>query len=434
MEYQASLLPGILEKRSDFRITVISAESEHFWSRTALMYIYMGHMKYEHTKPYEDGFWKKNDIDLVYDCVSTINIEEKSLQLTKNKSLTYDALILATGSQPNTFNWPGQDAKGVCTMVSLQDLENIQKHSANISKAVIVGGGLIGVEMAEMLRSKSIHTTFLVREKRFWNNTLPEQEADLVGQHILKHEVDLRLSSELNEIITDNHGQVKGVVTSTGETIECQFVGITAGVHPNIDLVKNTDIKTNKGILVNQFLQTNIPDVYAIGDCAEQTQPTANRSAIEQVWYTGKIMGETVAQTICGSPKAYQPGPWYNSAKFFDLEYQTYGNVPNSPQPDEKRFYWQHPSGSHALHFSFQAKTNIFLGVNSIGIRLRHNLFDNWLREEASIQHVIKNLKAANFDPEFFTSHEKEITDLFNQQYPELKVEFSKRKRIAGIF
>ena len=106
--------------------------------------------------------------------------------------------------------------------------------------------------------------------------------------------------------------------TSKGEHIPCQFVGLTAGVRPNIDFLKKSGIDTDKGVLINEYFETNIPDVYAIGDCSEFKIAIPGQRSIEQVWYTGRMHGETVAETICGNRKAYNPGPWFNSAKFFD--------------------------------------------------------------------------------------------------------------------
>ena len=164
-----------IRKRSDHRITVISSETEHFFSRTALMYIYMGHMQYAHTKPYEDFFWEKNRIVLKKARVSSVDFGTSELHFEDGEKMVYDDLILATGSQPNKFGWPGQDLKGVQGLYSFQDLETMERDTNGIAHAVIVGGGLIGIEMAEMLASRRIHVTFLVREEGFWNNVLPKE-------------------------------------------------------------------------------------------------------------------------------------------------------------------------------------------------------------------------------------------------------------------
>ncbi|MCB0493205.1 MAG: NAD(P)/FAD-dependent oxidoreductase [Cyclobacteriaceae bacterium] len=410
-----------IRKRSDHHITVISSETEHFFSRTALMYIYMGHMNFENTKPYEDWFWKKNRIELLKAHVEHVKTTDKTITLSTGATLGYDILIIATGSKSNKFGWSGQDLKGVQGLYSFQDLEEMEANTKDVKRAVIVGGGLIGVEMAEMLLSRKIEVTFLVRENSFWSNVLPRQEAELISKHLQVHHVDLKTSAELEKILPDDNGKVKGVITKNGEQIDCQFVGLTVGVSPNIDFLKDSDIEIKRGVLVNEFLETNIPDVYAIGDCVERTYELPGRRNIEQVWYTGRMMGEVVAQSICDTKTKYEPGPWFNSAKFFDIEYQTYGNVGNELKPNEEEFYWEHQGGKKAIHFVWDKNSKQFLGVNVFGIRLRHEKFDAWLREKRSIEFVLHNLSSANFDPEFFDRYENEIVSDFEKKVLAIK-------------
>ncbi|NNF34480.1 MAG: FAD-dependent oxidoreductase, partial [Saprospiraceae bacterium] len=150
-----------IRKLSDHNIKVISSESEHFFSRTALMYVYMGHMRFEDIKPYEDWFWDKNRIELNYDHVNTVDPSNKTLSLKEGGKLSYDKLIIATGSRSNKFGWPGQDLKGVNGLYHLQDMEAMESYSKDLDRAVIVGGGLIGIEMAEMFHSRNIPVTML---------------------------------------------------------------------------------------------------------------------------------------------------------------------------------------------------------------------------------------------------------------------------------
>ena len=405
-----------IRKRSNHKITIISGESEYFFSRTALMYVYMGHLKFDHTKPYENNFWKKNKIELVFDWVDKVESTTKSLTLRMKGTIQYDTLIIASGAKPNRFGWPGKDLKGVQGLYHKQDLELMEQNTKCVQHAVLVGGGLIGVEMAEMLLSRNISVTFLVRENAFWSNVLPLQEANLISRHIRSHHVDLRFENELKEIKGDSNGRVQSIVTKSGEEIACQFVGVTVGVSPNISFLKDSGIATARGVLVNEFLETNVPDVYALGDCAERTYELPGRRSIEQVWYTGRMMGEIVAQTICGTKTKYEPGPWFNSAKFFDIEYQTYGQVGNELKAHESEFYWEHSSGTKCVHVIWNTMTREFIGINTFGIRMRHEKFDTWLRAKKSVDFVIEHLAEANFDPEFFTRYEKEIMLQFNEK------------------
>ncbi len=411
-----------IRKNSDKEITIVSAESDYFFSRTALMYVYMGHMKFEHTQPYEPWFWKKNRINLKKGYVNDIDTDQKQLNFSSGESLSYDKLVLATGSKPNKFGWSGQDLIGVMGMYHKQDLENLESHAPDnkvCKRAVIVGGGLIGIELAEMLHSRNIPVTFLVRETSFWNGVLPTGESEMINRHILENHIDLRLNTNLKEIKSDENGHVKSIIIEeTGEEIECNVVGLTAGVSPNIDFLKNSDIKTNRGILVNRFLETNTKDIFAIGDCAEQREAIGNRRPIEALWYTGRMMGETLAQTICGNRIEYKPGHWFNSAKFFDIEYQTYGWVfGEKGRPDyEKHFHWKHTDDTKCITIAYHKNSNLFLGINTFGIRMRHEIFDKWLTEERDVNYVLEYLADANFDPEFYALHEKEIIAKFNQE------------------
>ena len=402
-----------IRKLSDKKITIISAETDYFFSRTALMYVYMGHMKFEHTQPYENWFWEKNSIDLKKGYVKSVETKSKTLHFAEGDSLKYDKLIIATGSKPNKFGWPGQDLNGVMGMYHKQDLENLETYAPNnkvCKRAVIVGGGLIGIELAEMLNSRKIPVTFLVREDSFWNGILPQGESEMINRHIKNHHIDLRLEVNLKEIISDGNGQVKSVVIEeTGEEIACDVVGLTPGVSPNIDFIKEADIETGRGVKVNRFLETNIPGVYAIGDCAEQHEGIGQRRPIEAVWYTGRMMGETVAQTICGNRIQYKPGHWFNSAKFLDIEYQTYGWVFAEPRENESHFHWKHNDDTKCITVCFDKNTNVFLGINTFGIRMRHETFNKWLTEKRDVDYVINHLSEANFDPEFYSRFEKDI-------------------------
>jgi NAD(P)H-nitrite reductase large subunit len=401
-----------LRKLSDGEITVVSEESEYFFSRTALMYVFMGHMKFEHTQPYENSFWSKNNILLKKGRVDAVFSEKNEIALENGGILTYDNLVLATGSKPNKYNWPGQNLEGVSALYHKQDLEYLEKYSSKIKKAVVVGGGLIGVELAEMFRSRGIEVTFLVRESSFWSMVLSENEGRMLERHILSHGINLKLNAELKEI--KGKDSVESIITSEGESIDCQFVGLTVGVGPNVAFLKNSGVEMNKGILVNEYLQTNIPNIYAVGDCAEIQQPQPGRRPIEAVWYTGKIMGQTLAKTLAGQKTAYNPGNWFNSAKFFDIEYQTYGLAPAKLSENQEEYYWE--KENKAVRIVFSKENRVFEGINTFGIRMRQDFFEKVLDRNESVDFVIKNLEKANFDPEFFKKFEKEIKQEFSKQ------------------
>ncbi len=407
-----------VRKRSLARITVISGESSHFFSRTALMYVYMGHMRKADIKPYADDFWPKNRIELVQAWVNEVRSGNKQVLLADGTVLEYDKLVIATGSVPNKFGWPGQDLPGVQGLYSMQDLEAMERDTRRVKRAVVVGGGLIGMEMVEMLCSRKIPVTFLVRDRSFWGDHLPLQEAELIGRHIMEHRVDLRCGTELAGIVPGADGRVCGVRTNSGEEIACEFVGLTTGVSPNIAwLAGTTGIATGRGVLVNEFLETSATDVYAIGDCAEFHQnPDPERGPIEQVWYTGRMMGETVALSLTGQRTSYRPGVWFNSSKFFDIEYQTYGWVRKELRDGESDHYWEHRSGRQALRVVWDTEDRIVKGVHAFGIRLRHEVLDRYITQGTTVDHLMSNFREASFDPEFHGSTIRMVQDSFKER------------------
>ena len=398
-----------VRKKSKIPVLIISEESPYFFSRTALMYVFMGHLKWSHIEPYERDFWRKNKIDLLQARVDSVQPNQKEIILSDGQRLSYKKLILATGSKPSFYNWRGQDLDAVQGFYSTQDLASLEQWSKDSRQAVIVGGGLIGVELAEMLCSRGIEVHFLVREKSFWGNVLSTEEGQLLAEHIKAHQVHLHLETSLAEIKGDPSGRVNHVITDREEKIACDFVGITTGVEPNIGFLSDSNIECDRGILVDEYLTTNQKDIYAIGDCAQLRKPPPHRRAIEAVWYSGRMMGETLAQTLTGVQTAYQPGHWFNSAKFFDIEYQTYGQVNPRPSPTEKHFFWRKPKKNYAIRFAYHPETKKFLGLNTFGIRMRHQEIDQWLSNQVTVEYVMENLSIVNFDPEFSKRYETEI-------------------------
>ena len=402
------------------RIQIISDESDYFYSRTALMYIYMGHMRLEDTEPYERDFYVKNRLELVRARVAQIDTAGKRLKLADGTEFRYDYLLIATGAVPNRFGWPGQELKRVQGLYGLADLESLEEATRQdtVRQAVIVGGGLIGIELAEMLHTRGVHVTFLVREENYWDNVLPREEAMLVNQEIREHGMELRLKCNLKEILDDGSGGARAVtVAETDESIPCQLVGLTAGVSPNTAVAGDSGIEIGRGFVVDRRLRTNINDVFAAGDCAELRGPGEKRGTVEQLWYTGRMQGEVVGVQIArlslgqrGSAlpdPEYDRGIWFNSAKFLTVEYQTYGFVPRVPEPDQTHI-WIDVKRRRSIRLVWESNgsdTRV-TGFNLFNVRYRQEVCAAWIREERPVEYVLKHMERANFDPEFFNRPE----------------------------
>lgn len=383
---------------SSVRITMVSGESAYHYSRPALMYLFMGHMTWRDVKPYEDHVWAERRIELVRDWAVGIDVEARRLRLRKGGEIAYDALLLATGSVSNKFGWPGQDLPGVQGLYDLFDLRMLEENIRRARRAVIVGGGLIGIELAEMLLARRVPVSFLVRESSFWNVVLPAEESAMVNEVILDHGIDLRLETELDAIHADGDGRAGAVTTKSGDRVDCQLVGLAVGVSPNIRLAKASGVPCNRGVLVDRRLRSAASGIYAAGDCAE-IETGSERNLIQQVWYTGRFQGRHAAESILGSEREYDSGIWFNSAKFFDLEYQTYGQAGADPARRGDLF-WRHPRKRVAVRLT--GEKGRIAGFNVLGTRFRHAVCERWIAERAPIEEVVRRLPEATFDPELF--------------------------------
>lgn len=387
------------ELRPEWRITMISGESTYPYSRPALMYIYMGHMGYKETKLKEDFVWERERIDLVRAWVRRIDHGAKRLELFGGGALEYDKLLVATGAQPNRFDWPGQDLGGVQGFYSLMDLKQLIDNSAGAEHGVVVGGGLIGIELAEMLHSRGIAATLLVREKGYWSNVLPREESELVRMEIEGAGIGLELETELDAILDDGRGRAGAVRTKDGRELACQIVGLTAGVSPNVAVVEASGIPCGRGVLVDRALRTEVEGVWAAGDCAEVKTEGEGCNLIQQVWYTGEAQGRAAAASLAGETVDYEPAFWFNSAKFVDLEYQTYGSV---PADGESSLVAQTRGPVSGRLIRLVHDEGRLVGVNAMGIRLRHLLLQAWIEQGRDVHYAIDHLHEAAFDPEFY--------------------------------
>ena len=411
-----------LSASEKFKVHLISEEADYFFSRTALMYVYMGHLTLKQTEPYERGLWNDSPINRIRGRVTALNSSAKQLKIDEHSSGTrivnYDILVIATGSKPRFLDWPNAHLKGISGLYHLGDLEKIESYTQShehCKNALVVGGGLIGVELAEMLHSRKIDVKILIREPLFWSSVLPDSDALLVQKHLESRGVEVVSKTELKGFLTHNDTHVSGVELSDNSRLEAQFVGVSIGVQPNVSFLEESGLELHHGILVNEHLQTSDKSIFAIGDCAELRQSDLKRRALEPVWYVARKMADALSEHLINGPFAYVQGHWFNSAKFFDLEYQTYGQVSNSAKRknSEQHFHWHNTKMTKGLTLAYEAHSRLFLGVNAFGIRLKQDAFEQWLDQSASIDTVVEQLETAHFDTEFSKNYTKELRYAF---------------------
>ncbi|MCA9564200.1 MAG: NAD(P)/FAD-dependent oxidoreductase, partial [Myxococcales bacterium] len=226
-----SVAMSVRQRDPDAQLVIVSGETDYFFSRTALMYAYMDKMTRQDLEPYERAVWKRMGIELVRAWVTDLDAEGRTVRLDSGKTLQYDRLVFAVGAAPNMFPWSGSETvkEGLVHFVSMQDLEACERLTPTTKKAVVVGGGLIGIELVECLNHHGVDVTFLIREPWYWPMALGPEESEFVADHMRAHGVDVRLGEEMVEMSADSGGRVQSVQTDKGETLSCQMLGIAAG-------------------------------------------------------------------------------------------------------------------------------------------------------------------------------------------------------------
>jgi NADPH-dependent 2,4-dienoyl-CoA reductase/sulfur reductase-like enzyme len=379
-------------------ISIVSGEGDYFFSRTALMYAFMDRMSHRDLEPYERKVYKRQAIRRVRGWAVQLDAFGHTVTLDNGEVLEFDRLLLATGSVPRRPDWRGLDSvkEGVCHFVSLQDLARCEYLTKTSYEAVLVGGGLIGVELAECLVHHGRSLTFLVREPWYWPIALGSEEGAMISEHISGHGVDLLLGEEVFEVLSDSSGRVSAVRTVSGNEFPCQMLGIAIGVRPCIDWLRHvtTPPVLGRGILVRTDFRTSLPDVFAAGDCAELNA----FGVIEQIWYSARRQGELVARSMLGDVIDYTPPLFYNSAKFFDLEYTTVGRVNDAPA-GAVDFYRRIPGKEASIRIV--EHEGAVVGFNMLGSRWNHTILERWIHERRSLSYVMNVLEQAQFDVEF---------------------------------
>jgi len=385
----------IRELDDSARITIISDEHSHFYARTALMWIYMRQLTLRDTEPFERWFWREKRLDLMQGRATGIDRAAKTVTLHDGQTISYDRLLLALGGKANMFGWPGQELDGVCNMTTLKDLAAMEAVRPRLERAVVVGGGLVGIELAEMMLHDHVPLTYLIREPWYWDMALSEQEARLVEAQMRDHGVDLVLEDEIGEIRGD--GKVERLVTKKGVEYPCQLVGVAVGVGSRVGLARDAGLEVGRGVVVDEAFRTSDPDIFAVGDCSEIHLPGEERPRLEKLWYTGQVHGAVAAQAMLGQEAAYAPGIPYNSAQFLFLDYLTVGWMKRM-KPELEEHFEQAAGARESVRIAHDGER--VMGFSMLGPRWHAGVLMRWIQERRTLAWGRDHLSEAAFNEE----------------------------------
>jgi NAD(P)H-nitrite reductase large subunit len=266
----------------------------------------------------------------------SIDVAGKTVELENGKSIAWHKLLLATGGQPIIPKIDGAGLEGVFTFTTLDDARVIDAfislHAEKKVKAVVIGGGLIGVSVTEALIKRNVEVTIVEMQQNILMSILDSEAAAVEEETIRQSGVEIITGFTVNTVSSDPDGKANGVVLSDGRSLPCDIVILAVGVQPRMALARNAGIETNRGILVDRHMATSSPDIFACGDAAEAYDFLRHENRVNPIWPAAYSGGKVAGANMAGVPAEFQGGTAMNAMKYFGLHILSAGIV---VPPDE---------------------------------------------------------------------------------------------------
>ena len=311
-------------------LTVISKEPFPQYSRPMISEYISREATLDTMKYRSYQFWKNNKVQTLTGRTATkIDFTKKQVELDGGDKIGYEKLLIATGGKPFVPKMEGGEKDGVFTFTELSSAKNIETKLENSKTAVVIGGGLIGVSASEALVKRGINVTLVELKEKILSLILDETASDIAEKALTEAGVKVITGQTVQRIVgrKGSEASVGGVVMTDGTEIPCDLVVVAIGVIPRTELVKDTPVKVNRGIIVDRFMRTNIPDVYACGDVAEAHDFLINGNRLLPLWPLAHLGGRVAGYNMAGKKAEYEGGTVMSSLRYFDLPVIAVGNV-----------------------------------------------------------------------------------------------------------
>lgn len=292
-------------------------------------------------------------IDLMLEqTVLTVCPTDREIHLASGQCLPYDTLLIATGGRPN----PLPNGGGLENVFNFQTFDDALAILAQIERsesAAVIGGSYISYELTEAFRARGLHTTWLMRGPRFLRRVLDEAGGALVDRIAEKHGVNVVHGVSIAEV-HGHEGKVTEVVTTDGRTFPCQMLGVGVGITRNVDFLAGSGIETNEGMIVDEHLRSNLPNIFAAGDSAEYYDPYVGKHILMGTWDNATNHGKIVAQNMLGNPVPYDDVPTYSTTLFHN-RIMAFGATPES-NPEVESAMWLDDASESYRRLFFRGK------------------------------------------------------------------------------
>jgi len=307
-------------------IAAISEEPYPPYSRPLIADFLSGHRTIEQIFYRPMDFYEKKGVVPVLDAkVARIDFDARQILFENTKRfphpLEYERLLMATGGSPFVPPTEGGDKRNVHTFVSLREAVAIQKKVGDVNKVIVVGGGLIGMCVADALVRLGKKVTVVELLDRVLNMNLDKAGSELFARTLDARGVRVITKDSVSKFVgkPSDEGRVGGAILNGGEKLDCDMVIVAIGVRPRIELVKGTKVKVNRGIVVDRHMETNVPGVYACGDVAEAYDFVWDENRLSPIWPNAYLGGRSAGFNMAGKQSDYPGSTGMTSFTYFDL-------------------------------------------------------------------------------------------------------------------
>jgi NAD(P)H-nitrite reductase large subunit len=329
-----SAAEAIRDASAEAEITLIGDERVGFYSRPGLAYYLTQEIPEKHLFPFGKEDFQRLRLQILHARVVDIAPQEHYVTLHDGRKLAYDRLLIATGASAAQPSLPNtKKLQGIVKLDNYADAQDIRKLSRRARAAVVIGGGITALEIVEGLQENGVKTHYFLRGERYWGNVLDEAESRIIENRLKEEGVDIHYHTEAEEIL-EKRGKVVGVRTKAGQQIKCSIVAYAIGIRPRIKLAESIGLQIERGILVNEFMQSSIPDIFAAGDVAQVFDPYSGQYVIDSLWGPARLQGRAAGLAMIGEGVPYHKGVPFNVTRLAGLTTTIIGQVGSGADKD----------------------------------------------------------------------------------------------------
>ncbi len=393
------------------RIVVFSDETHQFYSRPGLAYLITGQIPEKQLFLHSGTERDQIGAAYIYSRVVELDPSQHKLQLEDGTIYTYRRALLATGAQAALPDIPGIGLEGVITLDTLDDARRILKMARKARRAVVVGGGITALELAEGLAARGVETHYLLRCGRYWSKVLDDDESKLVEERLIDEGIQIHHHTQIARIV-GKKGRVASVELDPPGKLDCQIVAAAIGIRPRLDLAHAAKLKTDRGILVDECLRASQPDIYAAGDAAQVYDPTMGEYVLDSLWWLAREQGRIAGTNMAGGDLTYQRSIPFNVTRIGGLTTTIIGAVGQNVDDDDlisiargDSQTWRHRPDAFAVEADSECNRlrllvgqRTILGALVMGDQTLSRPLMNLIRNEVDIRPIRERLLSGQDD------------------------------------